>query len=107
MDMRKFDANWISVKNNEVLVTLPSDFIQTEIMAIGSKDIDNSSWWSSDDEKKALIQKNNDVNQAQMLTQANGLLDVTRPAAAQELRNLFNIPVKAVSPNLSVRVIIN
>jgi hypothetical protein len=106
MDLRKFDPNWISVKDNDILVTIPKDYIQADIFATGFKDIDNSGWWSSEEEKKKLHDHNVKVNEAQMLTQANSMLEVARPAAAQELKNLFSIPIRAVSDKLVVRVIV-
>jgi len=104
MDLRKFDPNWISVKGTDVLITIPKDYIQAEILGTNFKDIDNSGWWSSDDEKKSLHAENIKVNEAQMMAQANSMLEVVRPAAAQELKNMFSIPLKAVNLKFTVKV---
>lgn len=106
MDLRKFDPNWISVKGNDVLVTIPKDYVQADIFATNYKDIDNSGWWSTEEEKKKLHDHNVKVNEAQMMAQANSMLEVARPAAAQELKNLFSIPIRAIDDKLMVRVIV-
>lgn len=104
MDLHKFDPNWISVKGTDILITIPSDYIQAEILGTNSKDVDNSGWWSSEEEKKKLHDQNTKVNQAQMMQQANSMLDVVRPAAAQELKNMFSIPLKAVNQKFTIKV---
>lgn len=104
MDLRKFDPNWISVKGTDILITIPEDFIQAEILATNTKDIDNSNWWASDEEKKDLHDQNTKINEAQMVTQANAMLEVVRPSAAQELKNIFSIPLNAVNQKFTVKV---
>jgi hypothetical protein len=104
MDLRKFDPNWISVKGTDILITIPQDYIQAEILGTNFKDIDNSGWWSTEEEKKKLHAENIKVNEAQMMTQANSMLEVVRPAAAQELKNMFSIPLKAVNLKFAVKV---
>lgn len=104
MDLRKFDPNWISVKGTDVLITIPKDYITAEILGTNFKDIDNSGWWSTDEEKKKLHDENVKTNEAQMMTQANSMLEVVRPAAAQELKNIFSIPLNAIDPKFTVKV---
>lgn len=104
MDLRKLDPNWISVKDNEVVVVLPKDFVVAEIIATSEKHIDNSNWWTKEEDRRSLKEHNLRVNKAQMITQANGLLDVVRPTAAQELKNIFNIPIRSINQDISLRV---
>lgn len=104
MDLRKFDPSWISAKGTDVLITIPQDYVKAEILGTNSKDIDNSGWWSSDEEKKSLHSENVKVNEAQMMTQANSMLEVVRPAAAQELKSMFSIPLKAVDLKFTIKV---
>ena len=106
MDLAKMDESWVSVDGGKMTVILPKDFIIADVIRTGKKNSDNGSWgFTFTDTGEILVKHNEVVLASDLQTQANAMLDIARPIAAQDLQRLFQIPLKASGSNMQVEVI--
>jgi hypothetical protein len=104
MNLADFKSEWVSLQDKIILVTLPKNFLKAEIIPTSTINTDHSGWFSSEKDKQKITSHNTDVNHARMIAQVNAMTDIARPAAAEDLQHLFEIPLEAVAPDVSVRV---
>lgn len=106
MALNEFNPKWVTLQNNTMLVTIPIDYLKWEVINTGSANSDNGSpSFALTDAEKGLKETNIKLIKTDLETQAKDMSPIVRNSAREDLRKLFEIPLKAAGVHLTVEVI--
>lgn len=107
LDLAQLDPSWFKVVDHEITLTLPPDFLKTEIIPTASDEVWKGDLFASDSERQQLRDNNHRLGNEQINRQTTELKELIKSTAQNQLETLLALPIKATGQTYILKVVFN